>query len=408
MLSITRFKRFDKFINREKKEKAMLRNYRGFSKDAKLVIAYSLLGRLGGSMAWFILPFYYSSLGMSFSDMGVLFSISTLVQAVLLLVSGHVSVKLGYRRTILLAVGMFFIARLLQVFIPEFWIFAIASAILGVGMALEMPALMSLLSEEANERNRHYLFSLNAAVGTIGSALGMYLGGALPNIFDGSNPYKMTLLVATLLIPLQGLFIFLVSPVLKREERKLRLEKDLLVKIAKFSFPSALIGLGAGVTIPYVGLWFNRRFGSSLESIGGLFAIQEFIMGLGMFILPMISDKIGSVRTIVGFNGSASLLIFAMPFSPAFPVAAVVYTIRTILMNIVNPIWDAFMMRFFITEERSTAIALRSFAWTTTYALGQFMGGRIFDISLTWPFLITGALYALSMFSFWVLFAKEE
>jgi len=36
------------------------------------------------------------------------------------------------------------------------------------------------------------------------------------------------------------------------------------------------------------------------------------------------------------------------------------------------------------------------------------MGGRIFDISLTWPFLITGALYGLSMFSFWVLFAKEE
>ncbi|OYT33121.1 hypothetical protein B6U96_17395, partial [Archaeoglobales archaeon ex4484_92] len=52
-------------------------------------------------------------------------------------------------------------------------------------------------------------------------------------------------------------------------------------------------------------------------------------------------------------------------------------------------------------------------------SLGQFMSGRIFDISLTWPFLITGALYGLSMFitgalyglsmfSFWVLFAKEE
>lgn len=408
MPDITRFKRFDKFINGGKKKKVMLQNYRGFSKDAKLVIVYSFLGWLGSNIAWFILPFYYSSLGMSFSEIGVLFSISTLVEAIILLVSGHVSVKLGYRRAILFSVGMFFIARVLQVFIPKFWVFAVASVILGVGMALEMPALMSLLSEEASEEKRHYLFSLNAALGTIGSALGMYLGGALPNFFDGSNPYKMTLLVATLLLPLQALSIFLVSPVLKREEKKLKLEKELVIKIAKFSLPSALIGLGAGVTIPYVGLWFNKRFGTSLENIGGLFAIQEFIMGIGMFTLPMISDKIGSVKTIVGFNGSASLLIFVMPFSPSFPIAAVVYTIRTILMNIVNPIWDAFMMRFFTTEERSTAIALRSFAWTTTHALGQFMGGRIFDISLTWPFLITGALYGLSMISFWMLFAKEE
>lgn len=98
-------------------------------------------------------------------------------------------------------------------------------------------------------------------------------------------------------------------------------------------------------------------------------------MGLGTFLLPTIADKAGSVRTIVTFNGSATLLIAGMPFLPSFPLAAVVYIIRTILMNIVNPIWDAFMMRFFSTEERSTALALRNLAWTATFGAGQYLGG---------------------------------
>lgn len=385
-----------------------LQNYRGFSRDAKLVIVYSFLSRLGSNIAYFILPFYYSSLGMSFSKIGILFSVSTAAEAIVLLVSGHLSVKLGYKRTILVAVGIYFVARLIQVFIPEFWALALASALLGAGMALESPALMSLLSEEASEKKRHYLFSLNAALGTIGSALGMYLGGALPSFFDSTNPYKMTLLFSALLIPVQGIFIFLVSPVLKREEKKLKLERELLIKIAKFSLPSALIGLGAGVTIPYMGLWFNKRFGTSLESIGGLFAIQQFIMGVGTFTLPMIADKVGSVKTVVGFNGSGTLLILSMPFSPVFPIAAVVYTIRTILMNIVNPIWDSFMMRFFTKEERATAVSLRSFSWTVTFGIGQFIGGKIFDFSLVIPFFITGILYGFSMIAFWILFSKEE
>ncbi|WP_048165950.1 MFS transporter [Palaeococcus pacificus] len=385
-----------------------LGKYKGFSRDAKLVVAYSFFGWLGGNISWFILPFYFKSLGMGFSEIGTLFSISTIAQSALLLTAGHISVKIGYKRTLMIAVSLFFTARLMQVFIPEFWALALAAIISGVGMALEGPALMSLLSGEVSDERRHYLFSLNSALGTIGAAFGMFLGGILPRLLDGSNPYKSTLLIAAFLIPIQGVLISLVSPILEREEKKLKLDRTTSLKILKFSIPAALIGLGAGVTIPYMGLYFNSRFGTSLESIGGLFAIQQFIMGIGTFAMPFLVDKLGSVKTIVGFNGSATLLIVSMPFAPAFLIAAVIYTIRTILMNIVNPIWDSFMMHFFNKKERATALALRNFAWTSTFGIGQYLGGFIFDRSLSIPFFITGVLYGLSMVSFWIFFAKEE
>ncbi len=155
-------------------------------------------------------------------------------------------------------------------------------------------------------------------------------------------------------------------------------------------------------------LYFNLRFGQTLAVISGVFFAQQLVMGFGTFLLPLIADKIGSVRTIVSFNGAATALIACLPFMPTFLLATLIYTIRTILMNIVNPIWDAFMMRFFSGEERSTAIALRNFSWTSTFGIGQYLGGAIFDRSLVIPFFITGFLYGLSMVSFWMFFKKDE
>jgi MFS family permease len=384
------------------------RDYLGFSRDAYMVVVYSFIGWLGGNVTWLILPFYFQSLGMSFSRMGVLFSISTISQASLLLLSGPLSVKIGYKKSIFLALLLFASGRLIQVFFPDFYLLAIASTLLGMGMAFEGPALLSLLSEESTDENRHYLFSLNSAVGTFGAAIGTLIGGFLPGAFAGGNPYRMTLMVSIIFILLQMGIIAFVHPILDRKGRELRFERGAVIRILKFSLPSALIGLGAGVTIPYMGLWFRDRFGTSLESIGGLFAIQQFIMGMGTFLLPMIADRAGSVKTIVAFNGGATILITGMPFLPAFPLAAIVYIVRTILMNIVNPIWDAFMMRFFSTRERSTALALRNLAWTSTFGVGQYVGGLVFDRSLTAPFLITGVLYGLSMLAFWTLFAGED
>ncbi|MDV3103290.1 MFS transporter [Thermococcus waiotapuensis] len=385
-----------------------MRSYASFGRDAYLIVIYSFFGWLGGNMAGFIVPFYFKSLGMDYSRMGFIFSVSTAAQAALLLFSGSIIVRIGHRRSILLALSLFASGRLIQVFLPELGFLMVASVLLGVATALEGPALISLLSEEASNENRHYLFSLNSAVGTFGAAFGTLLGGFLPGVFSGGSPYKETLLLSTAFIFIQMGLISLVRPIIKREGKRIAFMRETAVKILRFSLPNALIGLGAGVTIPYVGLWFNKRFGTGLESIGSLFAIQQFVMGLGMFLLPAVADRMGSVKTIVGFNGGATLLIAGMPFLPTFPLAALVYMVRTILMNIVNPIWDAFLMRFFSTEERSNALALRDLAWTATFGLGQYLGGLIFDRSLTLPFLLTGALYGISMATFWALFAGEE
>ena len=381
-----------------------LQNYRGFGRDAWLLVAYSFVSWLGGNIAWFIFPFYLKSLGYSYSGIGTVFSLSTLAQASVLLFSGPLGARLGYKRAVLLGVSLIFLGRLIQVLYPQLVFLALGGVLLGIGMAFEGPSFMALLSGEVSDDRRHYLFSLSSAVGTIGSAVGLVLAGFLPRYLTYREVFALVLLI----IPVRLLLVALVKSVLADSEKFPRIDRGLIVRIGRFALPSVLIGLGAGIAIPYVGLWFNQRFGTSLESIGWLFAVQQFIMGLGTFLLPAIADRLGSVKTIVSFNGSASLLIAAMSFSLTIYIAALIYTVRTILMNIVNPIWNSFMMGFFEKEERSTAMALNSLSWTATFGLGQYLGGRLFDVSLTWPFLITALLYALSMAVFWAFFGGTK
>ncbi|AFL94898.1 major facilitator superfamily permease 8 [Thermococcus cleftensis] len=367
-----------------------------------MLVAYSFVSWLGGNLAWFIFPFYLKSLGYDYTSMGVIFSLSTLAQASVLLFSGPLGARVGYKRAVLLGISLMFLGRFLQVALPDIPFLALGGVLIGVGLALEGPSFMALLSGEVSDGKRHYLFSLSSAAGTIGSALGILLAGFLQKYL----PYREVFALVLVIIPVRFVLVLFVKSVLADSERVLRLDRDLLVRIGRFALPSALIGLGAGVTIPYVGLWFNQRFGTSLESIGWLFAFQQFVMGIGTFLLPMIADRLGSVKTIVTFNGSASVLIALMPLSTTFPLAAVIYIVRTILMNIVNPIWNSFMMGFFRKEERSTAMALNNLSWTATFGIGQYIGGRLFDVSLTWPFIITALLYALSMAVFWGLFRE--
>ncbi len=381
-----------------------MQNYRGFTRDAWLLVVYSFVSWLGGNVAWFIFPFYLKSLGYTYAGIGTVFSLSTLAQASVLLFSGPLGAKLGYKRTVLLGVSLIFFGRLVQVLYPTMALLVIGGVLVGIGMAFEGPSFMALLSGEVSDERRHYLFSLSSAVGTIGSAVGLILAGFLPRYLTYREVFSLVLLI----IPMRLILVALVKSVLASSEKSLSISRELLLRIGRFALPSALIGLGAGVAIPYVGLWFNQRFGTSLESIGWLFAVQQFIMGLGTFLLPLIADRLGSVKTIVSFNGSASILIAAMPFSPTFYVAALIYTVRTILMNIVNPIWNSFMMGFFRKEERSTAMALNNLSWTATFGVGQYLGGRLFDVSLTWPFLITAVLYALSMAIFWGIFGRTK
>jgi predicted MFS family arabinose efflux permease len=101
--------------------------------------------------------------------------------------------------------------------------------------------------------------------------------------------------------------------------------------------------------------------------------------------------------------------LLATPFSPTAPIAAVVYVVRSMLMNMSSPLSDSLLMNLVAQDERATASALNAVVWRIPNAASTIVGASVLssgDLSL--PFYLCTLLYVSSITLFYALFRKVE
>ncbi|MCD6373281.1 MAG: MFS transporter [Thermococcus sp.] len=386
--------------------------FSGYSRDAKILIAANAAGQLFLQFSIFIMPFYLAVLGYDMGAMGTFFSIQTFTGGLFFLIAGQLSLRLGYRKTLIFSAILGLTGRILQVIAINDYVLALGFFLVGANMGLRQPNFSALLSEEVGEEQRHHAFSISFGLGTIFNALGVLIAGFAPDFLMGLGITER--LAYRIVISLALIQFALVIPALLAihdvpvKSPKINWNRELVVKILKFSLPSALIGFGAGITIPYMSLYFKLRFGQTLGAISGIFFFQQLAMGLGSFGLPKLVQKIGPVKVITSFQSTAAFLFAVFPSIETFLLAAALYILRSILMNIVWPINDSFMMGFFSTEEKATAAGIRRAFSTFMRGSGNYVGGLLFGISLSYPFYATAFLYIIATVIFYAFFIKHN
>ncbi|NJE04512.1 MFS transporter [Thermococcus sp. MV11] len=384
----------------------------GYGRDAKILIAANAAGQLFLQFSIFIMPFYLAVLGYDMAQMGTFFSIQTFTGGLFFLVAGQVSLRLGYRKTLIISALLGLAGRLLQVAAVNDYVLALGFFLVGANMGMRQPNFTALLSEEVGEEQRHHTFSISFGLGTIFNALGVLIAGFAPDFFTGlglseGTAYRLVVSLALLQFALVIPALLIISDVPVRNPR-INWNRELVVKILKFSLPSALIGFGAGITIPYMSIYFKLQFGQTLATISGVFFLQQLAMGLGSFGLPKLVERIGPVKVITSFQSMAAFLFAIFPSIETFLLAAALYIIRSILMNIVWPINDSFMMGFFSTEEKATAAGIRRAFSTFMRGGGNYVGGLLFGMSLSYPFYATATLYVIATAIFYAFFIKHN
>ncbi len=385
--------------------------FAGYGRDARILILANAVGQLFLQFSVFIMPFYLRALGYGMSAMGTFFSIQTFTGGLFFLLAGQISLRIGYRKTLLLSALLGLAGRLLQVAAINTYVLALGFFLVGVNMGLRQPNFTALLSEEVGEEKRHHAFSISFGLGTIFNAAGVLVAGFAPGFFEGLGisegiAYRLVISLALLQFALVIPALLMISDVPVKNPR-INWNRELVVKILKFSLPSALIGFGAGITIPYMSLYFNLRFGQTLAAISWIFFFQQLAMGLGSFGLPRLVNRIGPVKVITSFQSTAAFLFAIFPSIETFLLAAFLYVLRSILMNIVWPINDSFMMGFFSTEEKATAAGIRRAFSTFMRGGGNYVGGLLFATSLGYPFYATALLYVVATAIFYAFFREK-
>ena len=267
---------------------------------------------------------------------------------------------------------------------------------------------------------RPYLFSLMFGIAVVAGVIGSLIFGKLVEIFashlgvDLVTAHRLALTVGVLfslaaLIPFSMLEIPKAIPAEDRLELNRETLRPLRGIIVKLLVPYLIVGVGAGMIIPFLNLFFRDRFGQSPENIGFYFGMVNLTMFIGVMAGPVMIRKIGMVRTIV-FTELASIpFMLILAYSYNFPLVFAAFLLRGALMNMGQPIGTNFAMEVVPKSHHGLMNALLMFAWTGSWMVSTRMGGIIIErYGYTVSLVAAAILYVISALTYYIFLRKSE
>ena len=181
--------------------------------------------------------------------------------------------------------------------------------------------------------------------------------------------------------------------------------------------PLILISIGAGLTIPFVNLFFNSIFNlssSDFSLLGSFTALLVFIFSL---LVPTLRKKYGYWATIVLNQSLAIVFLIIMATtelyaasSYAIIIAISAYILRQPLMHMAHPASNELMMNYVGKKNQELISALSSSLWSASWFISAkiFEWLRILEFQYFEIFLITATLYIIGVVLFGFLISQYE
>ncbi len=394
------------------------------SRNAKLYIGATVLQGLSFGIWGVIFNLYLnlSEVGFRPDFIGSMFTVGAIATGLVALPAGLICTRIGLKRALLVGLTANFVS-LVQIVVLQPFILLFASLVAGLIGTLGWVASAPFMMENSGQEERTYLFSINWASMTIMAVVGSYVGGVMPDLFNallglstGLNGsavgYRISLAVSVALALAAAVPILLI-----RERKMLQRQKmvDLLsfrnIKsrrtIAKFMIPTAIIGFGAGFIVPLFNIFFQLRFLATTEQIGTIFALGNITLGLGILGAPVLSSRLGKVRSIVTCQYLSMPFIMLMTLSPNLALASTAYTARGALMNMAGPISSTLQMELVSEKERATTNGLMVMADNIPRAVTASISGKMMTGSNFYtPFLFTTLAYFIASSLYFIFFRK--
>ena len=177
--------------------------------------------------------------------------------------------------------------------------------------------------------------------------------------------------------------------------------RDLLALLAATT-PTLLIAVGAGLTIPFISLFFYNVFGLKSDEFALLGSSTGVLVLLGFLWSPTLRRRWGYRSAILMTQGLAVLCLGILALADlfhhvegAFAVAAVAYLLRQPLMNMANPASSELGQLYVGDRNRELLSAISSGIWSGSWYFSAkvFQALRAQDVAYSGIFLTTATVY---------------
>ncbi len=290
----------------------------------------------------------------------------------------------------------------------------LAGGMLVVAHVISAPFLMA----HSTTAERTHVFSLSFAA-MLGSGLITHFGaGSLHEVLTGVTgsslmAYRWVLLLGCS-CAVVGAIVFsrVPSGVVGERDKRRGMREFWEAKgklLFKLTFPFFLVGMGAGLIIPFLNLYFQDRFGLTPQTIGVYYGLVQASMIIGVLIGPELARRYGMVRTVVLTEWASLPFMLILAFTGNLPLATAAFLLRGALMNLGVPIANNYMMERVGLADRALVNSWSRIAWSLSWAVTTIIGGAMIEHGgYVLPLLLACGLYVASSLLYFIYFRKVE
>ncbi len=176
--------------------------------------------------------------------------------------------------------------------------------------------------------------------------------------------------------------------------------------IIKALIPTLIIATGAGLTIPFISLFFDRVHHMPTGHFGLLSFMAACLVAYAAMMVPRVKAYIGFSWAIPGTQSLAVVALIALASTQYYShmpqavwIAGFCYLLRQPLMNMAGPMTTELVMAYVGSANREITSALTSAIWSGSWVISGFMVALMFSHNISFGniFLITAGMYAFGV-----------
>jgi MFS family permease len=442
-----------------------LREFGRFQYNARLYLISNALSGVTTGILLVLYNLYLAALGYRADFIGLVLFVGTIGAGLAIFPAGVCIDRFGGKTILILSNLAIGAAGAGQILFRQPLPLLVSGFIVGVAAAFQLVVNAPYLAQNSTELERPHLFSFNIVVSLGTTVLGEVLGGLLPVWFRTvpwlmaplpislnwllarqaePRAYQLALLFAGLLAGPSLVPLFLLSndrPTARQAAVESRSEAEhtsllqrivesfrqigLTVmrwhKLARMANPrdmlisaffmlvivQGLVGLGAGLFIPYFNLYFVQQLHASPALFGLIDGSANGMNALLTLLAPWLAVRLGKIPTITLTRLLSIPLLLTIGLTGFLPLASFLYLFRQGAMDMANGIFQVYSMEAVPQQRRGIANSAYQAVFQGGQAVTTPLGGLLITHVGYPAIFISGAiLYMLSTGLLWARFGR--
>jgi MFS family permease len=376
-----------------------------------------ILANIAGTMTNLLMPIYLTDLGASVGQVGLVFTLTSVVILVLQVLGGWISDNIGRLRAIAIGSVGGVIGFVLMLFSPTWQWMLVSLTISMIPYALVGPSFGAFIAENSSEANRGRVYGLTGTIYQVTGIIGPPLGGLLAAQYG----FKPMLLCAAIFYSVAAaLRIWMARTMKSAGEREPRPLTTSSLKSSLLLIWTMLIAGGVITWIFITDGVHDTAFRLSdqlqpiyLQQIGGLTLAQIGLLGsffsAAMMLTPLLSGKLADrygerVPISAGFliiSGSIALFLVAK----SYPAFILVWILAGCGDGLLSPAYQSLISKVVPSESLGAfnGVFYSSVGFIALPA--PWIGAQLWErYSPRLPFFITMLFCFLSVIPIWLKF----